>query len=196
MLIYCHGFGSSGQATKAQILRTHFTDKMVLAPDLPLEPAAAIETIIENIRNTRNNSRILLIGSSLGGFYALHLHQEYGVPAILLNPAIDPIGDTYPHDYNPCDMENSSLAAWCREYTSQIRTLYHLPQTINPQNLFVFLNRDDELLDYRKAADYFKVNNYQVTIFESGGHRFLNFEELIPTIRAIYENLPQANFPP
>ena len=194
MLIYCHGFGSSGQATKAQILKAHFSGKMVLAPNLPWEPAEAIETIIENIRNARNNSRILLIGSSLGGFYALHLHQEYGVPAILLNPAIDPIGDTYPHDDNPCDTENSSLIAWCREFTSQIRALYHSPQTINPQNLFVFLNRDDELLDYRKAADYFKVNNCQVTIFESGGHRFLNFEDLLPTIRAIYENLPPANY--
>ncbi|HRS52209.1 MAG TPA: YqiA/YcfP family alpha/beta fold hydrolase [Candidatus Marinimicrobia bacterium] len=194
MLIYCHGFGSSGQATKAQILRAHFTDKMILAPDLPLEPAAAIETIIENIRKAGNDSRILLVGSSLGGFYALHLNQEYGFPAILLNPTVDPIGDTYLPDDNPGEIDNSPLAAWCQKFTSEIRALYHSPQTINPQNLFVFLNRDDELLDYRKAAEYFRVNNCQVIISESGGHRFLNFEELIPTIRAIYENLPPANY--
>jgi len=195
MLIYCHGFGSSGQATKAQILREQLRDIKVVAPDLPLEPFEAIKTLLKNSQlQAEDESRILLVGSSLGGFYALHLHQEYGFPAILLNSTVDPIGDTNRRDQNSGDSDDPGLTAWCEEYTAQIKALYHSAETINPDNLFVFLNRDDELLDYQRAAKYFKVNNCQVKIFKGGGHRFMNFVELIPTVRMIYAKLPPVSF--
>jgi len=190
MLIYCHGFGSSGQATKAQILRANFPADTVLSPDLPLEPAAAISTISENMDKAGSNSKLLLVGSSLGGFYALHLHQQTGVPAILLNPTVDPIGDSGRRKQLENNFDEDDLAAWCNEYTEQIRGLYHTAAAVNARNLFVFLNRDDEVLDYRKAGRFFRVNNCNVTIADQGGHRFEKFEELIPTIRAIYTNLP------
>lgn len=191
MIIYCHGFGSSGQATKARILREQLRDKKVVAPDLPLEPFKAIEILIRNSQpQTEEKPKILLVGSSLGGFYALHLHQEYGFPAILLNPTVDPIGDTDPRDRNIIDSDEPELVAWCNEYTEQIKKLYHPAKSINPENLFIFLNQDDELLDYGKALKYFSATDCQVTVFKSGGHRFMNFLELIPTVRTIYENLP------
>jgi hypothetical protein len=190
MLIYCHGFGSSGQAAKAQILRENFPAGMVLAPDLPLEPIAAISTITENIKKVGRNSKAMLVGSSLGGFYALHLHQISGVPAILLNPTVDPIGDTDRRGQLENHFEEDELAAWCDEYTEQLRGLYHPAEEVNPRHLFVFLNRDDEVLDYRKAERYFQVNNCKAKVADRGGHRFERFEELIPAIRAIYANLP------
>jgi len=190
MLIYCHGFGSSGQATKAQILRTNFPDGTVISPDLPLEPSAAILTIEQKIQAINGNSRLLLVGSSLGGFYALHLHQKSGVPAILLNPTVDPIGDTDRREQLENNFEADDLAAWCDEYTNQIRGLYHPAESVNPDYLSIFLNRDDEVLDYRKAERYFKTKNCRITIADQGGHRFDKFEELIPDIRAIYTSLP------
>jgi len=195
MLIYCHGFGSSGQAAKAQILHANFPAGTVISPDLPLEPLAAITTIEQNMRTISGNSRILLVGSSLGGFYALHLHQKSGVPAILLNPTVDPIGDTDRRDRLEANFDAGDLAAWCAEYTDQIRGLYHPAESVNPQSLFVFLNRDDEVLDYRKAERYFKINNCQIVIADRGGHRFESFEKLIPDVRAIYTHQSGAILP-
>jgi len=189
MLIYCHGFSSSGQATKAQILRENFPAGSVLAPDLPYEPLSAVETIIKTARESIRKSEILLVGSSLGGFYALHLHQVLGWPALLLNPTVDPIGDTGRREQMESHFEEDALAAWRDEYTDQIRTLYHPAETIDSRNLFVFLNRNDELLDYKKAAAYFKVSNCRVTFSDTGGHRFENFITLIPTVRAIYDEI-------
>ena len=39
---------------------------------------------------------LTLIGSSLGGFYATHLAERFGVRAVLINPAIRPYEDLQP----------------------------------------------------------------------------------------------------
>jgi predicted esterase YcpF (UPF0227 family) len=106
------------------------------------------------------------------------------------NPTVDPIGDSDRREHLKNNFDEDDLAAWCNEYTEQIRGLYHTAAAVDARNLFVFLNRDDEVLDYRNAERFFRVNNCKVTIANQGGHRFEKFEELIPTIRAIYTNLP------
>ncbi len=45
MIIYLHGFASSGKAYKAQLLRKFLPDIDVISPDLPLEPIRAIKAI-------------------------------------------------------------------------------------------------------------------------------------------------------
>ena len=40
----------------------------------------------------------------------------------------------------------------------------------------ILLNKDDELLDYRRTFEIFS-NHAQIVLFEKGGHRFSNLED-------------------
>ena len=52
----------------------------------PAQTISELRTIIDE----RYDFEIKLIGSSLGGFYATFLSEEYDLPAVLINPAVRP----------------------------------------------------------------------------------------------------------
>lgn len=101
-VIYLHGFSSSPHGTKARTLRTYVESRgaTFLAPDLnvptfeTLTVTAMLETVDTLVRSITDDP-IYLIGSSLGGFAALHYLSRYrdGSAAkvsklLLLAPAI------------------------------------------------------------------------------------------------------------
>lgn len=87
MILYIHGFGSSGEGGKAKIFREHFRKRGVpfMAPSLSYVPELAIKTLEEIIEMCED---ITLIGSSLGGYYAIYLAEKYGLKTVLINPAV------------------------------------------------------------------------------------------------------------
>ena len=58
-----------------------------LVPQLSFSPAKAIEQITRLIETVDHP---VIIGSSLGGFYANFFVEQYGFKAVLVNPAIYP----------------------------------------------------------------------------------------------------------
>ena len=82
-LLYCHGFGSSGQSGTVTRLRTVLPQTRVIAPDLPVEPheaMALLRTICEQEKPH------LVIGTSMGGMYT---EQLRGFDRICINPALE-----------------------------------------------------------------------------------------------------------
>lgn len=86
-ILYVHGFSSSGQSGTVVKIREMLPGATIVAPDLPLHPAEAMD-LLHNICNTENPD--LIIGTSMGGMYAEML---YGYDRILVNPAFQ-MGDT------------------------------------------------------------------------------------------------------
>ena len=82
-LLYCHGFGSSGQSGTVTRLRTVMPQAKVIAPDLPIDPHEAI-TLLHRICNEEHPD--LIIGTSMGGMYA---EQLRGFDRICINPALE-----------------------------------------------------------------------------------------------------------
>jgi len=86
-ILYVHGFASSGASGTVKGLRMLLPATQIVAPDLPVRPAEAIELLLRVCEGEKPD---LIIGSSMGGMYAEQLH---GYPRILLNPAFQ-IADT------------------------------------------------------------------------------------------------------
>lgn len=86
-ILYVHGFSSSGQSGTVVKIREMLPGATVVAPDLPLHPAEAMD-LLHHICETENPD--LIIGTSMGGMYAEML---YGYDRILVNPAFQ-MGDT------------------------------------------------------------------------------------------------------
>lgn len=61
MIIYLHGFASSGKAYKAQLLRKFLPDIEIISPDLPIESIKAIETVRDIIEHVRCKNKLLLV---------------------------------------------------------------------------------------------------------------------------------------
>ena len=90
MILYIHGFASSGLGSKAQAVRDYFGAE-AFAPSLSYVPDLAMDTLVQIAERTRRRKEPLhLIGSSLGGFYALYLAERYELKAVLINASIRP----------------------------------------------------------------------------------------------------------
>lgn len=80
-IMYVHGFGSSGQSGTVSKIRELLPGAEVIAPDLPIHPAEAMQLLRDTCATEQPD---LIIGTSMGGMYAEML---YGYDRILLNPA-------------------------------------------------------------------------------------------------------------
>ncbi len=100
--------------------------------------------------------RPLLVGSSLGGYYATHLAERHGLRALLINPAVRV--QRYFARYLGPQHNYYSGESW--ELTAaHVAALAELevPPPQDPARFVVWLQTGDETLDYRDAADYYRL---------------------------------------
>jgi predicted esterase YcpF (UPF0227 family) len=99
-LLYLHGFRSSPASTKARqtiaAVAARHPGTTCWCPQLPPSPAAALARVEAGLA-AWPAGRFAIVGSSLGGFYAMVLAARHGCPAVLLNPAVDPARDLAAH---------------------------------------------------------------------------------------------------
>jgi len=177
MILFIHGFASRGLGNKSRALLEHFGAGEVLTPDLPHQPWQAIELLEQLLAEHPVD---LLVGSSLGGYYATWLNRQRSLPAVLVNPAIVPhvLLDDYLGEHRSDSGETFYLT---RDHLGSLRRMYR-PALREDEHYLVLLQTGDEVLDYRQAATYYAAKD---VIVESGGdHRFENFHDYLPRIAA------------
>ena len=82
-ILYLHGIGSGANSRTARELRKFFLDIEIIAPELPARPKDAVKFLSDHY--ALEDEIDLVIGTSLGGFYALTLPM---VKKLLINPAL------------------------------------------------------------------------------------------------------------
>ncbi len=179
MLIYIHGFGSSGVGGKAQIFRDYFNSKGAdyIAPSLSYVPELAISTLEELIKSC---PKPRLIGSSLGGFYAIYLASKYNLKAVLINPAVLAPTTLKRHlEAKPFATNYYDLSSfeWSDNHLNMLEKLV----IKEPKGEFLLmLQKGDDILNYKDALNL--LPNAKVILEEGGSHRFENIEQHIKTI--------------
>ena len=175
MTIFIHGFGSSGQGGKSKLFREYFKsiNKPFIAPSLSYVPQLAITTLEELIESY---DEVNLIGSSLGGYYALYLSEKYGLKTVLINPATKSAKTLKRMitltGYAPNFYDNSSFE-W-RESHLEMLGKYDT-EVIKANRYLLLLQKGDDLLDYRDAVA--KVPNATMVIEDGGTHQFQGIEK-------------------
>lgn len=148
-------------------------------PELPWEPVQAAELLRELIEPLRNHKPVL-IGSSLGGFYATWLAETYGLRAALVNPAVRPYELLRRYLGENANLHTDERYELRAEHVEQLRNLR--VGLKNPQNLMFLVQTGDETLDYREAVERYPGCR---SVIESGGsHGFDRFEAHLPEILA------------
>jgi len=179
-LIYLHGFRSSSRSFKARLLQARFAGlaDRFLAPDLPVEPAAAIAQVQREIRPVVSDT---LVGSSLGGCYATWLAEQVGCKAVLLNPAVRPARDlatqvgpqTGYHDGQPFEFRQA--------YVEQLRG-YEVAQITRPERYFLIAAQGDEVLDWREMVSHFR--GVRQRVIPGSDHGLSDFADWIDEVLA------------
>jgi len=82
-IAYFHGFASSGATGTAQLLQAALPDDLIVAPDIPMDPAEALP-LLKSFCETEKPD--LIIGTSMGAMYAQQMH---GFKKICVNPAFN-----------------------------------------------------------------------------------------------------------
>ena len=181
MIIYIHGFASSGFGTKARMLRQYFASRgqRFVAPSLPNQPHLAISTLAEWIEQGFKGQSVRLIGSSLGGYYALHLSERYGLPVVLINPAIHPYNTLRMALGQPIHYADGSRFEWNQSHLDSLRD-YALPGSPS-QRCLLLLQTGDEILNYQEALDF--LPSAQTIVEDGGDHGFQGLERHLEMMR-------------
>lgn len=180
-LIFIHGFNSCGGSDKATFLREQLTDIEVISPDLPPIPNAAIALLSKSIEHAlREGKRVMLVGSSLGGFYSAFLGVRHTLPFVMINPLVDQT--LLRHEIGPQqNYYSGEQYDWTEEECDQLDAMIVEPASL-PVKPLLLLDEADELLDSQLAAMHF--NGYaDVQIFPGGNHRFAHMPEALQLIR-------------
>ncbi|HEY0290478.1 MAG TPA: YqiA/YcfP family alpha/beta fold hydrolase [Pseudomonas sp.] len=179
-LLYIHGLNSSALSKKATqltaLMQRLGLGEQLRVPELHHHPRQAIAQLEGAISEL---GRPLLVGSSLGGYYATHLAERYGLKAVLINPAV-----------NPHQLFDGFLGIQENLYTGErweltpdhVQALAELevPAPQDPLRIQVWLQTADETLDYRRAQAFYRACALRI---EAGGdHGFQGFAAKLPSL--------------
>lgn len=87
-IFYIHGFGSSIQSDTLKLLQKSFPTAMGLTYD-HTTPSASILNLVKQLQ-TYNDHDLIVVGSSLGGWYTEQLTNHIVANFIMYNPATQP----------------------------------------------------------------------------------------------------------
>jgi len=179
-ILYIHGFNSAPESKKATQLRSVMQqmglDDRLQVPALHHHPRQALMQLDAAISELGSP---LLVGSSLGGYYATYLAERHGLKALLVNPAV-----------SPHRMFDGYLGTQTNLYSGQTWELTHdhvtalaelevsAPQ--DPQRIQVWLQTADETLDYRHAEKYYAA--CALRIQAGGDHSYQGFALQLPAL--------------
>ncbi len=93
------------------------------------------------------------MGSSLGGHYANHLAEKYGLPAVLVNPAVVERLDLALFVGEHANFHTDERFVFTAEHAAQLLAQVRRP---TPGRYWLLLEEGDEVLDYRQAAGFLR----------------------------------------
>ena len=184
MYLYIHGFNSDVKCRSFFDLSAILSDVSPLGYDYTKKADFCFAQLCEQMEkhleiNTKKSDHakdlpscsIKILGSSLGGFWALHLAKKYNIPCLAFNPV------TIAHEQlAPLIGQNQNF--YTHEYWDFTKdTLLSYADFILDTNLspspHMILGQNDELLDYKIALNYWQ--NKAISHITDDAHSIMDY---------------------
>ena len=188
-IIYLHGLDSNSNANKAIITARHADAFGIttIRPDLNCPPDEVLSKI-QGLVDIHKNS--VLVGSSLGGYFANLVSDMTGTPAILLNPSIRPdvsfrrfLGETYGDETLKDEtVIYTTSGGWQIRYQDLAWFENHRLKVNHPERLKVLLKMGDELLDSVATKAFYEEAGAFVLAQDGGDHRMSDYDEMVAMV--------------
>lgn len=215
-MLYLHGFRSSPQSFKAQLLaarlRAFNPQSYWACPMLNVSPLAAITTATEILNRGCDIEAIpsffastapakittilknythdtVIVGSSLGGFYATWLAEQYGCRCILLNPAIRPWEELHRHLGVQTLWHSEDSIVVEAHHMDELKA-FEIKKITHPQRYFLVAATGDQVINYRDMLDHYR--GAQVKLIQGSDHGLSDFSNYIDEILAFCAHQPTS----
>lgn len=210
-LIYIHGLDSDANSTKGMLLEKycqhHHPDINVLRPDLNKSPQDVFDKLISLVKEWGSDSKVMFVGSSLGGYFSTLVSNHTGCAALLLNPSTQPhvTLQRFAHDLL---LNNDSDEGQGEDELPKNQILYttaggwditsadlqwfadhQLSEIHYPKKIAVFIKEDDELLNPELSKAFYQQQGSTVILQAGGDHRFSDFGEQLPMVINMLQDL-------
>lgn len=189
-ILYLHGLASSKESNTVKVLKEHLQEDIILSIDIPMEPYDALKEIFKTITTFHPH---LIIGNSLGGFYAQFFE---GPLKILINPALKPdeeirkvlggygefpyLKDRIEKTFTYNSSDETSFAILRENFELTIKDIDHVRQT------YAIFGMYDTVVNDREYFRKHYLNKHALTF--NGEHRLTDdniIHILIPLINEI-----------
>jgi predicted esterase YcpF (UPF0227 family) len=184
-LLYLHGFGSSPSSNKARLMAATVAlrhPRVVWAcPALNASPTQAMADVLQMIADWPK-TKMAVVGSSLGGFYATWLAECLGCKAVLLNPAVHPARDLTAYiGQNKFWHDPQQSFLFDPTYVGELRDqeIAHISQ---PERYFAVIAKGDEVLDWREMTAHYP--GVKLKLLPTGDHALSDFDQHLHEVLA------------
>lgn len=191
LLVYLHGFRSSPNSSKAvmtgEAVRALSTPDNVYewyCPQLLASPKESIDMVVKHIDQSKAD-RMVIIGSSLGGFYTNYLAEKYQCKGIALNPAVYAARELEPHVGMMTAYDSEEPFDFKAEYIDELRAL-QVNGITDSNRYFLIAAKGDELLDWKEMAAFYP--DAKQLILEGSDHGISEYADHLPTVIEFIEH--------
>ena len=185
LLVYLHGFRSSPRSSKAVItgdavkaISTEHDPYEFYCPQLLASPKQSMDMVAAYIDRAQFD-RLLVVGSSLGGFYANFLAEKYGCKAVALNPAVRAARELAPHVRMMTAYDSDEPFDFRPEYIEELQAL-QVEKISIPDRYFLMAAKGDELLDWKEMVQFYDGANQLV--LEGSDHGIADYADHLPKV--------------
>jgi len=186
MYLYLHGFNSSGASAKGKFFCQALAPARIELPSYPPCPNTAIadlRRLIETqLAQLEPEESLILIGSSLGGFYAQFLSRQYLLPLVMINPALQPERTLRPYCGWQTNYYTHEHYYFGEDELAQLADYDIAHPCQPPLPTLVLLDQGDEVIDARFAQQRY-TECAEVIVFPGGDHQFRHLDEAVEAIR-------------
>jgi predicted esterase YcpF (UPF0227 family) len=187
-VLYLHGFRSSPQSAKAQRLARHVAELQTAGvdltwacPQLPPSPKQAVQELSWLVENWPRHETVV-VGSSLGGFYATVLAEKFGFWAAVINPAVAPARDLARYIGEQTHFHDPTEAFFFRsEFVREFEALGPYPIE-HPERYWALIAQGDEVLDWREMVSHYQ--GASIKLLNGSDHAVSDFEDHLPDLLA------------
>lgn len=185
MIIYLHGFNSAYDPTSEKIKSLEKIENVVgITYDTFADFSETYSDLSERVREIVVANRVeqtTLVGTSLGGYYTSLIGTRFGLPSVLINPAIDPSKSLRRYLGNVENNRKTGISGCLSEsVVSSYRPL--VPEEITNPTL-VLLSANDPILSAEETTALFVGHtNSAVHKFDSDSHRFDKTDDALELI--------------
>ncbi|TCT09122.1 YqiA/YcfP family alpha/beta fold hydrolase [Paralcaligenes ureilyticus] len=189
MILYLHGFRSSPKSFKAQLVAQALQSRGLahewVCPQLPASPErslAKVRHIIEQAQAEQGLDvahDLTLIGSSLGGYYATCLAEQWKCRAVLLNPVVYAARDLATQVGEHTLFHSDEPFIFLPAYVDELAEMA-VGRPAHPQRYFLLAATGDEVLDWHEMADWYTGSRGH--IIEGSDHGMADFEQWLPEV--------------